>query len=194
MSSYFGTPAYEDKQMIDEFNICEARLNFVQEKVREIYRDFRNMNLWCRLLRDENIDIVMNQMNNEKNGFQIRFNTMEDEIRSQMNAWENLFNSRNALAFQLNLRFQCSRFHENVKENLVKLRAYVKNFIRRYTQQYKIMASAISNSPFKRVLADDNPTHLVDDREYPSDADIITIDDDDDDCVFLGYPDFPKRK
>ncbi|KAG4073871.1 hypothetical protein HA402_014076 [Bradysia odoriphaga] len=194
MSSHFGTPAFEDKQMVDEFNKCEMRLNLLSKKVRAICRDFRNMNLWCRLLKDENIDNVMREMNNEKEEFRIRFNIMAEEIRDQLNKWENLFSSRDVFSFQLNLRFQCSSHRDNVIGNLVSLKANVKDFIQYYTPQYEMIATTISRSPFKRLLADDSLTHLVNDREHTNGDDIITIDDDDDDCVFLGYPDFPRRK
>lgn len=193
--SFFGTPAYEDSQMVHEFNRCEAKLNLLNQKVRDICRDFRNMNLWCRLLRDENIDNIMAQKNNEKDEFRIQFNAKENEIRDQLNRWSDVFNSRNVLSFQLNLRFQCSGFQENITNDLVRLRAYVKNFIQLYTNQYEMIANVISKSPFKGLLADYHHTNLVNDREYTTDDDdIITIDDDDDDCVFLGYPDFPRRK
>lgn len=169
MNNIFGTPALEDKQMTDEFVKCEGRLNLLSRKVRAIYRDFRNMNLWCRLLKDGNMDDIMGQMNNDKNEFRIQFSIMADEIRDNLNKWENLFNSRNAFAFQLNLRFQCSEFRDNITRCLVSLRAYVKDFIRQYSGQYEMIAFTISESPFKRLLADDNSTHLVNDMGYEND-------------------------
>lgn len=191
----FGTPAYEDQQMVQEYNKCEDRLNFICQIVRSIFRIFRDMNLWCRLLDNKEIRSVMDQMNEEKNAFQLQVTAMENDIRAQLDRWSEKFNRRDPFAFQINLRFQCAAIQEDIAKRMAAMKAYVKEFQRSYHRNYDMIRTAISLSSYRSLVANDNPTHTVSDRDYTISNDTITLDDcDGDDCVFLGYPDFPKRK
>lgn len=181
--------AFNDAQMGEAFDKCENRLRFLMRKVASIFRDFREMNLWNRLL---NID-CMRQISLENDNFKDRVARMEDEIRVKLNEWESLFNGRNKFSFEFNLRLKCSEMNEAILKNLVELKKEIMKFMRQYTSQYEMIKFLISSSPFKGLSANDNVTHWLNTREYKIRDGTIEISDDDDDCVFLGYVDFPEK-
>lgn len=106
--------AYEDEKMVKEFKKCEDQILFANAQVNLILRDFRSMNLWCRLLWNENFDNVIEKMNEDKEEFEQQEMEMENEIHILLNTWEEKFNDRNPLAFELALRFQCSGMKETI--------------------------------------------------------------------------------
>ncbi len=175
--------AYEDEKMVQEFKKCEEKILNADYQTNLILRDFRKMNLWCRLLKNENFDNVMKKMNEEKSEFIFQEAEMEHDIHILLNKWETKFNERNSLAFELNLRFQCSRIHETIQKHLADLKNLIDDFIEGYAGQYQMFKGAIALSPFKGLIAAET-------------GDIIEVveDDDDNDCIFVGYPDFPKRE
>lgn len=193
-SSNTATTAFDDHQMVEEFNECEELLNIVVQKVRAILRDFREMNLWSRLLKDDTIVSTLSRFNDAKIDFQNQVKAMEDQLRRQLDEWQALFNSRTVLSFELNLRIRCSSIQSAVLNNLNEMKDCVKNFARRYAEYYEMIRSVMLTSRFKRLISNDNPTHWVCDREYTISDGTIEASDDDDDCVFLGYPVFPKKQ
>lgn len=186
--------AYEDAKMVQEFKKCEQQILNADYKTNLILRDFRNMNLWCRLLRDENIDKDMEEMNKEKSEFLCEEAEKENEIHILLNKWEEKFNQRNILSFELDLRFECSRIQRQIQNKLATLNDFISDFRHGYANHYKILMDAIASSPYKELVAHELNTYSVKYEDNET-GDIIEIDDeDDDDCIFLGYPDFPKRQ
>lgn len=194
MGSVKHVSAFNDKQMEVAFNKCENRLHFLLRKIASIFRDFREMNLWSRLLKIDTVYVVMSKINLESIEFRDRVKTMEDDVREQLHEWKKKFNSRNKFSFELNLRLKCGEMNDEILKNLGELKKQIIRFMRQYTSHFEMIKSLISLSPFKGLSATDNSTHWVNIREYTIRDGTIEILDYDDDCVFLAYPDFPKKE
>lgn len=79
------------------------------------------------------------------------------------------------------MRLKCSRIHEEIQKSLANLEDFINDVWLEYSDQYQLLKDAIVLNPYKGLIA-------------AGTVDIIEIDDDDDDCIFVGYPDFPERE
>lgn len=172
-----GLPnALDDVTMLREYDRCVEQVNGIINRTNRIYRDIGEMLLYKKCLK-HNYDEI-DSLATRHSQYEDTADIMSNEIQDLIDYWHEKFEQINPLNFDLNVRLECGKLQENIDVKLHEYDALTTNFENSYRDSLQLLKSSLL------------PTHSI--EIVSSDGDSVIEVPLDDDCVIVGYPEFPE--